>query len=75
MRNEKGLTASGTAWKFLYGPKQILPEPGAGWLGCATPLAGHVCSYRSYNNIFNVIKWTALVIEFTRKFASLAIIS
>ena len=41
-RNEKALTARGTAWKFLYGPKQILPGPrrilpglGPGWPGCS----------------------------------------
>ena len=33
-RNEKALTARGTAWKFLHGPKQILPGPGPGWSGC-----------------------------------------
>ena len=33
-RNEKGLTGRGTASKFLYGPKQILPGPGLGWPGC-----------------------------------------
>ena len=35
-RNEKGLTARGTASKCLYGPKQILPGPGP---GVATPLS------------------------------------
>ena len=30
----KDLTASGTAWKFLHGPKQFLPGPGKSWLVC-----------------------------------------
>ena len=33
-RNEKALTARGTACKFLHEPKQILPGPGPGWPGC-----------------------------------------
>ena len=40
-RNEKGLTGRGTASKFLYGPKQILPGPGP---GVATPLLVGVTS-------------------------------
>ena len=40
-RNEKGLTARGTMWKFLYGPKQILPESSPGWHGCGYATATH----------------------------------
>ena len=33
-RNEKVLTARGTAWKFFHGPKQMLPGPDPGWPRC-----------------------------------------
>ena len=40
-RNEKALTACGTAWKILHGPKQSLPGPGPGWPGCGNANGGH----------------------------------
>ena len=38
----KALTARGTVWKILHGPKLILPGPGPGWPGCGYAT---VCTY------------------------------
>ena len=44
MRNEKALTARGTAWKFFHGPEQILPGPGPGWPGCGYATDTSMCA-------------------------------
>ena len=56
MRNEKALTARGTAWKFLHGPKQILPGPKRSLPGqgpcVATPLITRILGER--NRVYTV---------------------
>ena len=40
VHNKKALTVRRTAWKFLHGPKQILPGPGPCW-----PVFGYATGY------------------------------
>ena len=46
-RNEKALTARGTAWKFLHGPKHIFPGSGPGWPGCGYVTAWNTARYQA----------------------------